>query len=38
MARVKPRSIRELSAVYGMGERKIEALGTAVLETINGHA
>ena len=38
LARVKPRSIRELSAVYGMGERKIEALGTAVLETINGHA
>ena len=38
LARVKPRSMRELSAVYGMGERKIEALGTAVLETINGHA
>jgi ATP-dependent DNA helicase RecQ len=38
LARVKPKSIRELSTVYGMGERKIEALGAAVLETINGHA
>ena len=37
LARVKPRSIRELSTVYGMGERKIEALGTAVLDTINSH-
>ena len=38
LARVKPKSVRELSMVYGMGERKIEALGAAVLETINGHA
>jgi ATP-dependent DNA helicase RecQ len=38
LARVKPRSVGELSTVYGMGARKIEALGAAVLETINGHA
>ena len=37
LARRRPRSMRELSAVYGMGERKIEALGAAVLETINAH-
>ena len=37
LARIRPRSMRELSTVYGMGERKIEALGNAVLETINAH-
>jgi ATP-dependent DNA helicase RecQ len=36
LARRKPRSIEELHAVYGMGARKIELLGSAVLETING--
>ena len=36
LARRKPRSIEELHAVYGMGARKIELLGTAVLDTING--
>jgi ATP-dependent DNA helicase RecQ len=35
LARRKPRSIEELHAVYGMGARKIELLGSAVLETIN---
>jgi ATP-dependent DNA helicase RecQ len=35
LARRKPRSIEELHAVYGMGARKIELLGNAVLETIN---
>ena len=34
LARVKPRSLDELHAVYGMGDRKIELLGAAVLETI----
>jgi ATP-dependent DNA helicase RecQ len=34
LARRKPRSIEELHAVYGMGARKIELLGSAVLETI----
>jgi ATP-dependent DNA helicase RecQ len=34
LARRKPRSLDELHAVYGMGARKIELLGTAVLETI----
>jgi ATP-dependent DNA helicase RecQ len=37
LARVKPKSLRELSTVYGMGERKIESLGAAVLEAINAH-
>jgi ATP-dependent DNA helicase RecQ len=34
LARRKPRSLDDLHAVYGMGARKIELLGTAVLETI----
>jgi ATP-dependent DNA helicase RecQ len=34
LARRKPRSLDELHAVYGMGARKIELLGSAVLETI----
>jgi ATP-dependent DNA helicase RecQ len=37
LARVKPRSLTELSSVYGMGERKVESLGAAVLDTINRH-
>jgi hypothetical protein len=28
----------DLAHVYGMGARKIDAHGGAVLETINGHA
>jgi ATP-dependent DNA helicase RecQ len=35
LARVKPKSVRELSTIYGMGARKIDALGGVVLETIN---
>jgi ATP-dependent DNA helicase RecQ len=38
LARMKPKSLVELSRVYGMGERKIEAHGAVVLETINAHA
>jgi ATP-dependent DNA helicase RecQ len=38
LARIRPRSLRELSAVYGMGARKIEALGATVLEAIASHA
>jgi ATP-dependent DNA helicase RecQ len=38
LARVKPKSLRELASVYGMGDRKIEALGAAVLETIHAGA
>jgi ATP-dependent DNA helicase RecQ len=34
LARKKPRSLDELHAVYGMGARKIELLGSAVLDTI----
>jgi ATP-dependent DNA helicase RecQ len=34
LARAKPRSLVELEHVYGMGARKIEALGAVVLETI----
>jgi len=34
LARRKPRSLEELHAVYGMGARKIELLGNAVLETV----
>ena len=34
LARLKPRSLRELAGVYGMGARKIDALGAVVLETI----
>jgi ATP-dependent DNA helicase RecQ len=37
LARVKPRSRRELETIYGMGARKIDALGGVVLETINAH-
>jgi ATP-dependent DNA helicase RecQ len=37
LARVKPRSLGELGGIYGMGARKIEALGGVVLETIAGH-
>ena len=38
LARLKPTSLGELASVYGMGARKIDALGGVVLETINGHA
>jgi ATP-dependent DNA helicase RecQ len=34
LARAKPGSLAELERVYGMGARKIEALGAVVLETI----
>jgi ATP-dependent DNA helicase RecQ len=37
LARVKPKSVHELSGIYGMGARKIDALGGVVLETINAH-
>ncbi len=37
LARVKPRSLRDLAGIYGMGARKIDALGSVVLETINAH-
>jgi ATP-dependent DNA helicase RecQ len=38
LARVKPKSLGELAQIYGMGARKIDAHGSAVLETINDHA
>ena len=38
LARLKPKSMSDLVSVYGMGARKIDAHGGAVLETINGHA
>jgi len=34
LARIKPRSLSELSGVYGMGAKKIDALGGVILETI----
>ena len=37
LARVKPRSLRELAGIYGMGARKIDSLGGVVIETINTH-
>jgi ATP-dependent DNA helicase RecQ len=37
LARLKPRSLGELAGIYGMGARKIDDLGGAVLETINTH-
>jgi ATP-dependent DNA helicase RecQ len=37
LARLKPRSMRDLTNVKGMGARKIDALGGVVLETINAH-
>ena len=36
LARVRPRSIPELATVYGMGARKIESFGEAVLQTLAG--
>jgi ATP-dependent DNA helicase RecQ len=38
LARVKPKSLGELANVYGMGERKIDAHGAVVLQTIHTHA
>jgi ATP-dependent DNA helicase RecQ len=35
LARVKPKSVSQLEGIYGMGARKIEALGGVVLQTIN---
>jgi ATP-dependent DNA helicase RecQ len=37
LARLKPRSIGALRAVYGVGERKAEDLGAAFLEAIAAH-
>jgi ATP-dependent DNA helicase RecQ len=37
MARLKPRSMGALRAVYGVGERKAEDLGAAFLEAIAAH-
>ena len=34
LARLQPRSIDQLAGVYGMGDKKIEAWGGAVLETL----
>ena len=34
LARVKPKSLLELAGIYGMGQRKIESFGAAVLQTI----
>jgi ATP-dependent DNA helicase RecQ len=34
LARRKPRTLAELHSIYGMGARKIELLGSAVLETV----
>jgi ATP-dependent DNA helicase RecQ len=36
LARVRPRSMHELATVYGMGARKIESFGEAVLRTLAG--
>jgi ATP-dependent DNA helicase RecQ len=36
LARRKPRSLEDLHAVYGMGARKIELFGTAVLDAVRG--
>src|SRR5262245_40402518 len=38
LARRKPRSIAELAGVYGMGAKKIDALGGLILETIRAGA
>jgi ATP-dependent DNA helicase RecQ len=35
LARVRPKSLSQLEGIYGMGARKIEALGGVVLQTIN---
>jgi ATP-dependent DNA helicase RecQ len=34
LARVRPQSLQDLAGVYGMGVRKIEAFGAAVLEAV----
>jgi ATP-dependent DNA helicase RecQ len=36
LARVRPTSLDELASVYGMGARKIESFGEAVLHTVTG--
>jgi ATP-dependent DNA helicase RecQ len=38
LARVKPKSVHELSHVYGMGARKIEAFGDEVIEAVRTEA
>jgi ATP-dependent DNA helicase RecQ len=38
LARRKPQSIAELAGVYGMGAKKIDALGGVILETIRAEA
>jgi ATP-dependent DNA helicase RecQ len=38
LARVKPQSIAQLVGIKGMGERKIQSLGGAVLDAINAAA
>jgi ATP-dependent DNA helicase RecQ len=37
LARVKPSSIETLRQVYGVGARKAEDLGPAIIETIRSH-
>ncbi len=34
LARLRPRTVGDLAGIRGMGDRKIETLGEAVLETI----
>ena len=36
LARARPQTLRDLAGIRGMGDRKIETLGAAVLETITG--
>jgi ATP-dependent DNA helicase RecQ len=36
LARTRPQTLRDLAGIRGMGDRKIETLGAAVLETITG--
>jgi ATP-dependent DNA helicase RecQ len=38
IARLKPATVDALRHVYGMGARKVDDLGEAVLETVRGHA
>jgi superfamily II DNA helicase RecQ len=37
LARLKPSTLEALHHVYGMGARKTEDLGQAVLDTIRAH-
>ena len=38
LARARPTSLRELAGIYGMGARKIDTLGSVVLQTIHADA